>query len=215
MMIRRLALAFAVVLSTGFTPDSLTPRDPIGENLNYQLDKNGARTTSMIQSGAATATVTEFIPEHQQGPSYNVNLDYDFVVQYYGRQKGSTKWAFAQEFFDPDFLVKLRETGLYETPDYKIRHEGFADARNLDGNFYPNCDKILIYDVKIPEATQIAPILYAAAGVDPNAVAKPPIENLKIRAHLFAGIPVLGAVKLDLSGVVQGMNAKAGFDYKK
>jgi hypothetical protein len=169
----------------------------------------------MIQSGSALATVTEFLPDHENGPSYNVSLDYDFVVKFYGRQKGSTKWEFAKEFFEENFIVNLRERGTYETPDYKIRHEGYADARNLDGNVYSHCDKILIYDVKIPETSEVARLLYASVGIDPKIANKPPIEDLKIRAHLYLGVPVLGAVKLDLSGVVEGMNAKAGFDFKR
>jgi hypothetical protein len=190
-------------------------RDPVGETAAYQLDKNAARTTGLIQSGSALAKVTEFLPDHESGPSYNISLDYDFVVQFYGRQNGTTKWEFPQEFFKPEFMQKLRETGTFETADYKIRHEGYADVRNMDGGVYPHCDKILIYDIKIPELRLLSSILYAASGYSPSAATNPPIENLKIRGHMFNGVPVLGAVKLDLSGVVQGINAKAGFDYKR
>jgi hypothetical protein len=214
-MMRQFILGLTVALSVGLSSQSFAGRNPIGETANYQLDRNGARTTSMIQSGTALATVTEFIPDHENGPSYNVNLDYDFVVQFYGRQKGTAKWAFGEEFFDDQFIVNLRERGTFETPDYKIRHEGYADARNLDGGVYPHCDKILIYDVKIPENSDIARLLYASVGIDPMTMNKPPIEDLKIRGHIFAGVPVLGAVKLDLSGIVQGMSAKAGFDLRR
>lgn len=207
--------AVSAVLSASFTPVPNTPRDPIGERAGYQLDRNSSRTTSMIQSGSAKASVTEFIPDHEQGPSYNVNLDYDIVVQFYGRQNGTAKWVFSQDFFDPDFMAKLRENGVYETPDYKLRHEGYADARNLDGGVYPKCDKVLIYDIKIPDKEKLEQIIYAAAGMNPTAMGNPPVEDLQLRAHIFAGVPVLSAVKLDLSGVVQGMPAKAGFDYKR
>ncbi len=210
-----LVAAIASFLSVGFTPVDWAPRDPVGEKANYQLDKNGNRTTSLVSAGSAKASVTEFIPDHEQGPSYNVNLDYDITVQFYGRQTGTAKWAFVEEFFDPNFMVRLRETGTYETPDYKIRHEGFADARNLDGSVYPRCDKVLIYDVKIPDRHKLEQIIYGAAGLNPTAMGNPPVENLEIRAHIYAGVPVLSAVKLDLSGVVQGMPAKAGFDYKR
>lgn len=214
-MIRQILLGASFILTLGFTSNASNVRDPVGESANYQLDKNGSRTTGMIQSGSALATVTEFLPDHENGPSYNVSLDYDFVVQFYGRQKGTTKWEFAKEFFEEEFIVNLRARGSYETPDYKIRHEGYADARNMDGSVYPHCDKILIYDVKIPEPSEVAKILYSSVGIDPKIANKPPIEDLKIKAHLYAGVPVLGAVKLDLSGIVQGMNAKAGFDFKR
>jgi hypothetical protein len=211
-MIRKFIISIVAMLCISSTALS---RDPVGESAAYQLDKNAARTTGLIQSGSALTKVTEFLPDHENGPSYNISLDYDFVVQFYGRQNGTTKWEFPQEFFQPEFMQKLRETGSFETPDYKIRHEGYADSRNMDGGVYPHCDKILIYDIKIPELRVIASILYAASGYSPSAAGNPPIENLKIRGLMYGGVPVLGAVKLDLSGVVQGINAKAGFDYRR
>ena len=215
-MIREVAIAGIVLLTTSFAHVSAASRDPLGERAPYQLDKSRARTTSMIESGSADAVVTEYLPNHERGPSYNVDLNYDFVVQFYGHQKGTSKWAFSKEFFEPGFMENLRATGSYVTPDYKIRHEGYADAQNKDGVLYPHCDVILIYDVVIPEGKNaISSILEAAAGMNPNAKGNPQIEDLKIRAHIFAATPVLGAVKLDLSGVTQGMNVKAGFDYHK
>ncbi len=218
-MIRELVIAGAVVLTTSFTPvtgSSTKARDPLGERAPYQLDKSRVRTTGMLESGSAEGIVKDYLPDHEQGPSYNVELNYDFVVQFYGHQKGTTKWAFTKEFFEPTFMENLRATGTYVTPDYKIRHEGYADARNLDGVVYPHCDVILIYDVVIPEQINaISSILFAAAGMDPNNKANADIEDLKIRAHIFSSVPVLGAVKLDLSGVARGMNVKAGLDFRK
>jgi hypothetical protein len=211
-MIRKIISAAALVAS--FSSGAFA-RDPIGETAAYQLDKSSSRTTGMIQSGSAKTKVVEFLPDHENGPSYNVSLDYDFVVQFYGRQQGTAKWEFAQEFFQPGFMEKLRQTGSYETADYKIRHEGFADARTMDGGVYAHCDKILIYDIKVPEAKFLETMIYAVAGYNPNAVANPPIEDLKIRGLIYAGVPVLEAVKLDLSGIVHGVNAKAGFDYRR
>jgi hypothetical protein len=215
-MIRASVIAGVILSTTSWTPVSAASRDPLGERAPYQLDKARARTTSMIESGSAEAIVTEYLPNHERGPSYNIDLNYDFVVQFYGHQKGTSKWVFAKEFFEPAFMANLRATGSYITPDYKIRHEGYADAQNKDGILYPHCDVILIYDVVIPEEKNaISSILEAAAGMNPNAKDNPQIEDLKIRAHIFAATPVLGAVKLDLSGVTQGMSVKAGFDYHK
>ena len=214
-MIRQILLGAALILTTGFTSNASIRRDPMGETASYQLDKNGSRTTSMIQSGSALATVTEFLPEHENGPSYNVNFDFDFVVQFSGRQKGTIKFIFGQDFFEEQFMVSLRERGTYVGPDFKINHEGFADARNLDGNFYPHCDKVLFYDVKIPESSEAADFLYRLVGIDPMRADKPPIENLKIRAHVYQGVPVIGAVKVDLSGIINGINFKVGLDLKR
>ena len=214
-MIRHILVAALTVFTSGVVARADSPRNPLGEIANYQLDKATTRTSALIQSGSGVAKVTEFVPDHAQGPSYNVSLDYDFVVQFYGRQKGTTKWAFGEEFFTKEFMENLRRTGTFETPDYKVRHEGFADARNIDGSVYPHCDKVLIYDIKIDQLNPFASLIYAAAGLDPSRSDNPQIEDLKLAAHVFFGVPVLGAVKLDLSGTVQGVKVKAGFDYKK
>jgi hypothetical protein len=216
-MLKGLTLAGVVLLTTAFTPVAQLSRDPLGESASYQLDKNRVRTTGMIQSGSAVTTVTDFLPNRESGPAYNVDLTYDFTVAFYGRKQGTVKWEFEKEFFEPEFMVKLRQNGTYETPNYKVRHEGYADATNMDGVVYPHCDVITIYDVVIPSngGQGLKSILVAAAGLDPEAFADPTIEDVKIRANIIAGTPVLGAVKLDLTGVVQGMNVKAGFDYHR
>ena len=65
------------------------------------------------------------------------------------------------------------------------------------------------------ESNPFSELIYAAAGLDPYRGDNPQIEDLKLAAHVFTGLPVLGAVKLDLSGTAQGMKIKAGFDYKR
>ncbi len=214
-MMQKIVLSLALAFSASLIASVQVSRDPIGELANYELDKSSARTTSLIQSGSAVSTVKEFLPDHPNGPSYNVSLDYDFKVKFYGQRKGTASWPFSQDFFDEQFIINLRTTGIYETPDYKIRHQGYADARTLDGSAYPNSDVVLIYDIKVPEKALILDLLYASVGIDPSASNKPPLEDLTIKAHLFAGVPVLSAVKLDLAGKVQGINAKAGLDYRR
>jgi hypothetical protein len=214
-MIRHILVAALSIFTVVTAAGADSPRNPLGETANYQLDKATTRTSGLIQSGSGVAKVTDFLPDHEQGPSYNVSLDYDFVVQLYGRQKGTTKTAFSADFFTREFMEKLRRVGTIVTPDYKIKHEGFADARNMDGGVYSHCDKVLIYDIVIPDSNLFTNLIYAAAGFDPSRGDNPQIEDLKLAAHVFQGVPVLGAVKLDLSGTVQGVKVKAGFDYKR
>ena len=197
-------------------------RNPVGEVANYKLDKNSARTSSMIKSGTMETKVTKAIPDAAEGPSYETAISYDFDIQFVGRQKGTELVAVEEEFFTEEFLQKLRTDGAYEGPDFKIKHEGYADARNLDGKFYPRCDKLLFYDIKTDKEDRSgssSPVINLALallsstadayGIDPRA----DIEDLKIRAHVAFGIPVLGAAKIDMSGKSSGMNVKAGADY--
>jgi hypothetical protein len=176
----------------------------------------------MIKSGTMQTKVNKELPDAADGPAFEVALSYDFDVQFAGHQQGTELVAVADEFFTEEFLVKLRTDGAYESPDFKIKHQGYADARNLDGKFYPHCDKLLFYDVKTdkesvdgnsaPLVRMAVKIMNAAAdaySVDPDAT----IEDLKILAHVFVGVPVLGAAKIDMSGKYSGMSIKAGADY--
>jgi hypothetical protein len=190
-------------------------RDPVGESADYKVDRNSARTSSMILSGSMTATVTQYMPDHPDGPAYEGKLDYLFKIQFMGNQEGTEYVNTPEEYFTPEFIARLRTDGTYESPQFKIRHQGYADARNLDGGFYPHCDKILIYDIKQEESAGFAALAKSLLGTRPNDPSPDDsIENLEIVAHVYQGVPVLGAVKLDVKGVYNGMNVKAGADYE-
>lgn len=190
--------------------------NPVGEKANYVLDKNSARTSGIVASGTSASEVMNFQPNHAYGPSYGVDLSFDVVIKLHGPEKGTTSWILPEEFFTPKFMENLRTTGYYETPDYKIKHEGRGDTRTIDGTNYVGCDKIFIYDVKLPEDSGLRRIVAAAAGIDPNDLdVENAIQDLELRAHVYPGIPALGAVKIDLAVKAQKVNLKFGFDYKK
>lgn len=184
-------------------------RDPVGEEADYEVDPSNDRTMSMIRDGEANATVTQALPDHPDGPAYEVKLDYTFEIRWQGTREGTRTMAVPQEYFTEEFMEQLREEGEYVGPDFKMRHLGYADARTMDGNFYPNCDKILIYDIETDQKQTLRNISRDLFGVGP----KNDIEDLEIETHVKVGMPVLGAVKLDVSGRYSGMRVKAGADY--
>jgi len=190
---------------------------PVGDRAHYDLDRNPSRTSSMIMSGKVDVTVDAYVPGHKSGPAYESSMAYDFNVQMVGRKQGSQKVMVPAEYFSPEFMKNLRANGSFIGPDFKVRHEGFVDARTMDGNFYPHCDKILIYDVKTFSAegglfSVARDILSMAA--ESRLGTRQDVENLQVRAAIYEGVPVLGAVKLDVSGIVSGFNVKAGGDFK-
>jgi len=206
---------FAIVMLMIDAPMSQAEptRDPIGERANYQLDRNSQRTSSIVRSGSFVTRVADYLPDAEEGPAYNVVLDYDFNISLIGRRQGSQVVEVPAEYFTPEFLEKLRTDKDYEAPKFKIRHEGMANVRNMDGRSYDNCDTILIYDIKDVRATPLATMLASLAGyAEPMPAAS--IENLQIRAHIKYGIPVLGAVKIDISGKYNGVSIKVGADYQ-
>jgi hypothetical protein len=213
-------LAMACFLA--FSGTSLA-ESPVGDRALYELDRNSSRTTSMITSGKVDVSVDAYVPGYKNGPAFESSVNYDFNIQLVGRKTGSEKIMVPAEYFSPEFMENLRTNGSYVGPDFKIRHEGYVDARTLDGNFYPHCDKILIYDVQTASPAsgnsdlaglfRIAGDLISAAAQATLGV-RSDIENLQVRAALYQGVPVLGAVKLDVSGIVSGFSFKAGGDYK-
>lgn len=192
-------------------------RNPVGEYAYYKLDRNGARTSGMFTRGEFETKVTHELL-NENGKVFQVKLDYSLTVQFMGTQTGSELIDVPAEYFSEEFLQQIRQTGTYETEDFKVRHMGFADARNMDGEFYANCDKLLFYDIETSQSSGMRGMLfkgvqaaYADAGFVPPTDGD--IENLKLLVHVKYGLPVLGGVKLDVSGVYRGMNLKAGADY--
>lgn len=187
--------------------------DPLGQSANYKLDKDPNRTSSMLKSGTIKISVPKEAKELSQGPTYNVRIDYDFKIVLMGPYQGTNETQIEKEYFTEEFLENLRKTGHYEGQHFKADHLGYADAKNLDGKMYPHCDKVLLYDLKQPTALNFLSDLLGTMATAEIIPDRADMENIKVLAHLFAGIPVLGAVKVDVSGTYDGMPVKAGGDY--
>lgn len=187
---------------------------PLGQIARYQVDHDSSRTSSMIQDGTVVAAVTEYNEKAQGGPAYQVTVDYDFHILLAGDQHGTQNTWLDAQYFTQAFLDKLRKDGQYSGPNFKATHQGYEDATNLDGHFYPHCDKVLLYDLK--QRGQQSPFAFFEEILELAAPSEErgDIQNLHALAHIYPGIPVLGAVKLDLSGVYNGLPVKAGGDYQ-
>ena len=202
----------ALALGLGVTPARAGDlRDPSGERADYAVDRSSSRTSSLIRSGTMTAVVTRSLPDASP-PAYEVKIDYRFQLQVFGSRSGSQTEPFEDAFFTPDFLEQLRATGSYESDSFRIQHLGFEDAHTMDGHDYPNCDLIRIYDIRQLAAS---PLLRVASRLlAPSLRSGDHLDNMEIRAHVSFGLPVLGAVKLDITGDYRGQRVKAGADYK-
>lgn len=201
-------LSFVFLLST----TSQASIDPLGQAANYKIDKDPKRTSSMLKSGTIKLSVPKEGKDLSKGPAYQVKIDYKFNVALMGDYEGTKETQIEKEYFTEEFLQELREKGHYEGQYFKADHQGYADAANMDGKFYPHCDKILLYDLKEPADLNMFKDLLALM-IDPGSVVREDIQDLKILIHVFSGVPVLGAVKVDVSGIYQGMDVKAGGDY--
>jgi hypothetical protein len=138
-----LAASMTFLATTAMAGD----RNPVGEKANYELDRNSSRTSSLIQSGSLSAEVTQHLPDADGGAAYEAKIDYQFRITLVGNRSGTEYVNAPEEYFTEQFLIDLRANGHYESPQFKIDHEGYANARTLDGRTYENCDKVKIYDI--------------------------------------------------------------------
>lgn len=190
------------------------PETLVGQKAFYQLDKNPKRTISLLKDGNFLSVIKRYLPDAEHGPAMEVDLNYRFNVQLMGEQTGVETSQLDYEYFTAEFLDKLREEGKYESPNFKAIHQGYKDVKTLEGKFYANCDVILLYDITDTAQLNLRSGLadFLAGLVDRHP--KSDVQDLKVLAHVYPGIPVLGAVQIDISGKYEGMNIKAGADYK-
>ena len=200
-------------LTSVATAASVTDRDPSGETADYVLDHSSSRTSNMVQDGSLHASVGSYDPSGQSGPTYDVSIDYSLKVLFLGWQRGTETMAIDAAYFTPDFMAQLREDGTYTGAKFKMRWLSFQDVSTLDGNAYQHCDRIYIYDIDAgfnAPIARLARALLRPAGAPLDAA----IDDLEIYADIVDGVPVLGAVKLDVTGRYRGVNIKAGADYQ-
>lgn len=203
----------ALIVSLGLTAGMALAHDPTGETADYVIDRNSARTSSMILGGNGTVTVLGPATDSEGKAVYDVQLRYKAKVILMGEKEGVEDIQIDREFFEPEFMAKLRAEGQYSSESFKIKHLGYRDARNMDGGVYPHCDYVLFYDIKTREPLEdfLVWIGSALGGL----VSSGDVQDVKVYAHIKEGVPVLGAVKMDASAVVKGNFIKAGVDYKR
>jgi len=206
----------ALFLFSIFSQNALAQRDPISEKAQYKVDLDRRRTSSMIKGGSFDALVAGASVSVEN--SYQVDLNYKFRIFLQGTTEGTEQIDIDAEYFTEEFLVSLRDQQEYQGQKFKVRHLGFGDARNLDGGYYPNCDILLFYDIDTSQSSyfeylfkKIAIEQLKKSGTEVSLNGE--IEDLKVKAYIKYGVPVLGAVKLDVSGLYNGMSVKAGADY--
>lgn len=202
-----ISLISTIFLSWGH---AFEQRDPLGEKAHYKLVTKSPRTTRMIRSGQLDAEVVSFKPDALGGPAYETKMTYNFKILFMGTHQGVSSTLVPQDYYGPEFMIRLREDGLIETPSFKIQHLGYENAMNSDGNFYINCDKVLLYDI---DQTQPTGLLDPFIQLFKSLSKQEDIQDMKINALVYPGIPVLSAARLDISGVNGGRKFKTGFDY--
>jgi hypothetical protein len=206
-----LSLFFLCLSASVFAAD---PESLVGQKAPYKLDKNPKRTTSTLKDGNFLTTIKSYHANLSSGPAMEVDLDYKFNVQFMGEQTGVETGFLEYEYFTPEFMEKLRKDGKYESENFKAIHQGFKNVKTLQGKSYPNCDVVLLYDIKDSVNNRLKSMLSEFLATIVQAETKADIQDMKVLVHIYPGIPVLSAALIDVSGKYDGMAVKAGADYQ-
>jgi hypothetical protein len=201
------------VLKNVHLPRVLTLRVPRHSTRRAARNTHAVLTKELrCDERSTTATATAFYP---------VTLEYDIRAVFAGRQKGKKLFNVPSEHFDASFMERLRREKLIDQGVFKIKHLGVENVKTIFNENYPACDKVLVYDFKwekVPKFAELIHEMFEAVveeqpGIHPMESSA---KNVKLVLYIYKQgqeLPVLGAVKVDLSGRVRGMDIQAGFDY--
>lgn len=190
---KRVLAAFAALALSGSTALAFD-RNPVGETADYKVDRDSDRTSSMVTGGSLSSEVTESLPTDGSGPAYRTTIDWSLRLQVIGERHGTRNVKVPAAYFTPEFMADLRQNGTYVGSDFKVDYLGVEDADTMNGAHYSNCDKIRIYDLPDDSSNDIT--------------------DMEIVADVSEGVPVLGAVKMDMTGKYRGQRIKVGADYQ-
>jgi hypothetical protein len=117
-------------------------------------------------------------------------------------------------------MARLRREGEIDQGIFKLRHLGIVEVTTKSGDKYSGCDKVLVFDVKLEKAKTFEALvnetfgaIYQAEMDEINPVKFGSVKDVEVVLFISSRVPALGAVKIDASGKVYGMEVKAGFDY--
>lgn len=139
--------------------------------------------------------------------SYDLEVTFDFDVEFLGHQRGVQTAEIPQELFTKAFLDNLRSAGRYEAPGLLATYEGREDVTTESGERYHSCDKVVLTHLRKPVRLKSA--LERWDGRPSSG------EPLDLTVYLSPDVPVLGVVSADVKTSIGASTVIAGGDYSK
>lgn len=172
--------------------------DKVGQKQDYAL--NNSRSTWMIKDAQGSATLLDFKIDEVFGPSYTLNIDYQFSVRMYGKEKGSIKLLIPEYMLREDFAERLGKSQSINLNKYIVDYKGMDVARDCNGAQYDQC--------------LVARIHHLSADLWPkgNNPISSFITNVELNLRIKPSIKVIGAVQIDIKANLAGIPVKVGFD---
>lgn len=208
----------SLFISVMLITSSLAVGAEVGEQASYQVNRSRSRTSAIISGGSFKATLSEFLPsDSQNGPTYNVNYDYLLKIRFRDDQKGNGNLKLPESFFNGETLQELREKGQVKNSFFDARYLGKGSVTLADGRRFDDCDKIELTNINFNQSQALTALLKSmlspALESSGHNVSSESIDDVQIVGYLHPDILVLGAVTVDITGVLSGFDFKIGFDH--
>ena len=207
-----LSLALVCVLGWWLTLSAF--EDRLGEETNFVLIKDKARTNYMVQSGKSKFQIME-LKEVDGQSEYLVHWKYDVMVKWAGRRAGTIRLMMPNEVFDDYFWASLENSAI-KTSNLKMTFLGKKDSVSLNNQTFKDCNVIKINEVKNSNLRVLEKMLILKAldmgVISEHSLREETVENIEIEAVTHQDAKGLGILQWTIQGDVRGYSIKMGFD---
>tara|TARA_Y100001954_G_scaffold238916_1_gene309462 strand:- start:3260 stop:3901 length:642 start_codon:yes stop_codon:yes gene_type:complete len=207
-----LSLALVCVLGWSLTLSAF--EDRLGEETNFVLIKDKARTNYMVQSGKSKFQIME-LKEVDGQSEYLVHWKYDVMVKWAGRRAGTIRLMMPNEVFDDYFWASLENSAI-KTSNLKMTFLGKKDSVSLNNQTFKDCNVIKINEVKNSNLRVLEKMLILKAldmgVISEHSLREETVENIEIEAVTHQDAKGLGILQWTIQGDVRGYSIKMGFD---
>lgn len=204
MKIRHVVFLLCFAVSAGLFADL------VGQEAAYTV--NNDRSSWLIEGGSGQAKVTELRNDPKIGQAYVVTIDYEVDILFHGSEKGNIGLLVPEQMFSQQFYQDLKQDKTIAMGVFTVEYQGTSNVSDADGNEYDQCTDARVYDID----PSLYPIGRPAVNVlwhkRENVTS---VENIELNVSIHHSVPVLGAVQIDVSGDIHGMDFTLGLDYKK
>lgn len=172
--------------------------DPLGEIADYTSVNDGQRTSSFISSGHIH---TEVEDERLDEEDYLIKLQFSLNT-WFSTEVGTVKLGLPWDYYEEGFLDELAQSSEpYKTSEFSMKYIGRKDVKLVDGRKFAGTYLLKFYDIK-------KKVTFERNGVSSEVE----LEGAEITVAVVVGMPVIGAVQIDIKGVYWGYDIVMGAD---
>ncbi len=204
----------ALVLVLGWSLTLSASEDRLGEETNFVLIKDKARTNYMVKSGKSKFQIME-LKEVGGKSEYLVHWKYDVMVKWAGRRAGTIRLMMPSELFE-DYFWSSIENSPIKTSNLTMTFIGKKDSVVMNNKTFKDLNVIKINEVKNSNLHVLEEMLIFKALemgiISENSLREETVENIEIEAVTHQDVQGMGILQWTIQGDVRGYSIKMGFD---